>query len=378
VKKSDHHMLVMCIKPLTPNNSGDMYLNTKQKQVILVIGMHRSGTSLLAGILRILGVSLGEEKRLMHAQQNVNAKGFWEHKEIGAIHEELLAILGSYWSSIAPLPEEWWNDKRILPYRQRLLNIVRDEFLGNSLWGMKDPRVCRLLPLWRSIFEEIGYSPKCIIISRHPYEVASSLAKRDGLSPTYSLVLWLIHVLELEEYSRGFKRSWVTYEALNTDWEHTVLKVSGDIEVTWPCPVNSTEVKCAMAAFVSKGLWHNHSTQLIGTYSDEFCYVLELYDILLDLTKISENADILLKRIDAIRTKTSPLITLLTEVHGQSKCDRDRLAVATQVVGERDAYIKCLEKTVKSRDHEIAAAKQVVGERDVYIKHLEDTLKSHD
>ena len=61
---------------------------------LVILGMHRSGTSALAGLVQLLGVNLGED--LLPAMPEVNEKGFFEHQEILDIHEGLLKSLG--WS----------------------------------------------------------------------------------------------------------------------------------------------------------------------------------------------------------------------------------------------------------------------------------------
>ena len=60
----------------------------QERRVLLVLGMHRSGTSALAGALRILGVYFGDQ--FLEPQKSINERGFWEHREIVDLHERLL------------------------------------------------------------------------------------------------------------------------------------------------------------------------------------------------------------------------------------------------------------------------------------------------
>ncbi len=281
---------------------------------LIVLGMHRSGTSLLAGTIQASGVFLGEAKSLMPAQAEINAKGFWEHESIVAIHDEILTTLGSHWSHIASLPEGWHKDSRIEPYRQALIDIIKKEFSGSGLWGLKDPRMCRLLPLWLSIFKELNTTPKFIIISRHPYEVAASLTKRDkDLTWQYSLFLWLKYVLEAEEHSSGYDRSWITFEALNNDWQKTIIQTGKDLDIQWPLSPDSAEVRNTMKSLVSDGLWHNRSGELVETHTDDLGGTLELYAILCEISKDPEKDSEELKRIQNIRERIIPTIRLIDE-----------------------------------------------------------------
>ncbi len=281
---------------------------------LIVLGMHRSGTSLLAGTLQASGVFLGEAKSLMPAQAEINAKGFWEHESIVAIHDEILTTLGSHWSHIASLPEDWHKDSRIEPYRKALIDIIRKEFSGSGLWGLKDPRMCRLLPLWLSIFKELNTKPKFIIISRHPYEVAASLTKRDrDLTWQYSLFLWLKYVLDAEQSSAGYDRSWITFEALNNDWQKTIIQTGKDLDIQWPLSPDSAEVKNTMKSLVSDGLWHNRSNELVEKNTDDLGTTLELYTALCEISKDPEKDSEELKRIQNIRERIIPTIRLIDE-----------------------------------------------------------------
>ena len=106
-------------------------------EAILIVGMHRSGTSALAGVLSRLGVKLGEN--LLPAALGVNDRGFWEHEEIVGVHERILAALGHAWDDVRPLPDDWWQDARVRPLRDEILRIVRRDFSGAALWGSTYP-----------------------------------------------------------------------------------------------------------------------------------------------------------------------------------------------------------------------------------------------
>jgi hypothetical protein len=82
----------------------------KPEKCVLVLGMHRSGTSALTGILNILGADLG--LNMMKAAED-NERGFFENRSIYNINEKILESLGSSWDSPFPLPENWWREKRM-------------------------------------------------------------------------------------------------------------------------------------------------------------------------------------------------------------------------------------------------------------------------
>ncbi len=138
-----------------------------RSKAIIILGMHRSGTSLLAKTIQSLGVYLGRDEEMIGPRED-NPEGFWEHSEIVGVHEKLLGSLSASWDTTKPLPAEWWLSEEVLPYRTKLKNIVINHFSNHSVWGFKDPRTCLLLPLWKSVFRELDIDPVYIICLRNP------------------------------------------------------------------------------------------------------------------------------------------------------------------------------------------------------------------
>src|SRR5579875_411470 len=183
----------------------------KGATAVIVMGMHRSGTSALAGMLHHLGVELGG--RLMQASPD-NPRGYWEHLDVVAVTHNVMAKFGRGWDDIRPLPPGYQEAALGHEARRQLSAILLRDFAGVGLWGLKDPRLCRLTALLHPVFGELGIEPRFILMLRHPSEVAASLAARDGLSAERALLLWLRHTLEAERGTRGHKRTIVHYEDL--------------------------------------------------------------------------------------------------------------------------------------------------------------------
>jgi len=220
---------------------------------ILVLGMHRSGTSALTRVLNLLGIELGDKFLPKHV---TNETGFWEHLDIVEINERILQQLDSAWFDTAPLPASWWTLKSIVPLRQQISHIIRRNFAKQSLWGIKDPRLCRLLPLWLPLLQELGIVPHCIIITRHPLEVAASLEKRDGISYNTSLRLWLEYVLTSIQDSQACPRVFVTYDELLQNWPTTITKIAVALKLEWPHQVEL--VAHEIDTFLNPNLKHHY------------------------------------------------------------------------------------------------------------------------
>lgn len=221
-------------------------------ECIIVLGMHRSGTSSLTAVISMLGITPGAN--LQPPEAEVNAKGFWEHTDIVSIHDQLLEVLDSSWHDDRPLPDHWWNSPDVIKFRQKILDILRRDFSTEPLWLIKDPRMCRLLPLWQDVFRELACQPKFILVLRHPGEVACSLRKRDGLTEEQTCLLWLAHMLEAEYQTRGQPRVFVSYGRLLEEWQHTAATIGQGLGIVWP--VSAEEAASSINAFLDTSLRH--------------------------------------------------------------------------------------------------------------------------
>lgn len=221
-------------------------------RAILVLGMHRSGTSAVTGALRLAGVDLGTD--LMRPAAD-NPKGFWEHAGVVAIHERLLESLERSWNDPRPLPEGWLQTPAAIEAAAALETLLREEFAGSPLWAVKDPRMCRLLPLWWPVLQRLGVEPVALFVLRHPQEVASSLQVRNQWPQGLSRLLWVQHLLEAEESTRHVPRALLKYDALLQD---PAAALCGAFEALGlPVPQDRQALSASLAGFVSRGDRHH-------------------------------------------------------------------------------------------------------------------------
>jgi len=219
---------------------------------VLVLGMHRSGTSAITGVLAHLGVETGS--RLLPAHDTYNPKGFWEHAEIVSIHDELLQSLGYAWDDIRPFPHEWWKYPEVFEFRKSLTHLIQRDFGNSALWTVKDPRMCRLLPLWLEILAELEIAPLMILNLREPFSVAKSLEKRDGFVTPKANMLWLQHFLDAEWWSRGYPRIVITYKQLMDDRGAAVQSITQLLGLAIP-----TSALHEIELFLEPSLRHHHA-----------------------------------------------------------------------------------------------------------------------
>lgn len=150
------------------------------KTCIAVVGCHRSGTSVVAGALHHLGISMGHD--LMPASPS-NPKGYYESMPIVAMHETLLRRVGVGWDAEAlpVLPEKSFAVSRARAILRAYMRAQRDD-----VFGVKDPRMCLFPALWLTAASLEGVDLRALIVHRHQHAIVQSLCKRDGFTPEHA------------------------------------------------------------------------------------------------------------------------------------------------------------------------------------------------
>src|SRR3984885_5325404 len=161
-------------------------------RAVLVLGMHRSGTSAIARGLQMLGVYLGND--FLCAKPD-NPTGYWEDGKIYEINERLLAVLGLKWESIELIDDARWNGPEVEALLVEAVEYLGSQFVSHPLWGFKDPRTIRLLPFWHSVLQRLNADECYLVTIRNPRSVAASLFQRQGMDAITARMLWLSYVV---------------------------------------------------------------------------------------------------------------------------------------------------------------------------------------
>jgi hypothetical protein len=241
-------------------------------KAVVVLGMHRSGTSAVTGTLHRLGVALGSN--LMPAIPGDNDRGFYESNHIVPINERLFAAVASSWDDPAPLLPEWWRQPAVASCRTDLAMVLDREFRDEPLWGVKDPRICRLMPLWLDVLAGTRAEARFLIIWRHPFEVAESLLRRHGFARAKSYMLWFQHMRDAEVGSRGTARRVLSYAGFLDDWRSAVREAAAALTL----PDLAARVErdgAAVDAFLSVDLHrHRADDDRFAVEAPAFCHDL--------------------------------------------------------------------------------------------------------
>lgn len=332
------------------------------KTLVMVLGMHRSGTSALAGSLAALGLNLGT--RLVPPGPD-NPKGFFEHDAIWRIHQNLLEQLGSEWHDIRSLPSDWLTSAEAQHAQSALIDVITKDFKDSSLWVLKDPRLSRLLPLWQPIWTELDLEPKIIRLLRHPQEVAASLIQRDGLGMSHALALWLRYTLDAEHYSQWLSRSLVPYTALLENWQQVMAQVNQDLGLFSATKIEQNAA--AIDAFLDQGLRHHQKKSTAISNRRIVILCNQLYEALLRQSQDSA----------ATQTCTAAQVAILDTIalqeqiaHHLQQCQKQKKYISflqdQQAESDRDyqSRIQKLQASLAGSEEYIQIISQHLQERD--------------
>jgi hypothetical protein len=151
---------------------------------LLVIGMHRSGTSAVTGVVNLLGVPTGSRRDLL-PPDTFNSQGYWESASLRHVNVHVLARMGGDWAS-PPVLRSGWERKDDLADLRKIARSAFGRLYPTPPWVWKDPHNCLTLPFWRHL---VGVYP-VIFVHRNPIDVGLSLRNRDSLSLLFALALW--------------------------------------------------------------------------------------------------------------------------------------------------------------------------------------------
>ena len=326
---------------------GRVGIGMDNKRLIVVLGMHRSGTSAITRGLQVLGVELGD--KLMPPIKGNNDKGFFEDVDINSLNIEMLQALGSDWHYLSPIEDSDIEELRKKGYYLRAVELLRQKVDDAPTFGFKDPRVAKLLPFWKQVFAYCKFDVRYILTVRHPLSVVQSLAKRDGFDSEKSYMLWLGHILTIISSTEGHKRVLVDYDRLI----HTPGRELERIAECLALEIDPKELQRYKSEFLDDGLRHT-VYDLNDLLLDDTCppVVREIYTDLLDIAADSRRLD-----DEALHNHTAlwineferlkSILRLVDRLSGQ-------IANLNQAVAERDGQI------VQLREREAQLQEQVI------------------
>lgn len=233
------------------------------RRVVWVLGMHRSGTSLTAGVLRLLGADLGPQDGFLPADPNDNPRGYWEQQSVIDLNNKLLERMSG--SSVAPpeLPVGWAEARALDDLRDEARGILAS-FDPSAVWAIKDPRLSLTLPFWLPLVDESA----AVVCLRAPRDVAASLHKRDPHGPVSRrdwTSVWHRYTADAVGNTRSLPHVTLLYD----DWfvhEANYVRLLSELVEGLGQPVR-TGALAAVNGFLASELRH-HASSLAVAASD--------------------------------------------------------------------------------------------------------------
>lgn len=205
---------------------------TPARRAILVLGMHRAGTSALARVLSLRGAALPSDIMLPN---DGNPTGYWEPRALVDFNDRLLAYFGADWNDPfagAKLPAE---DAIPAHFYREAADIVAREYGQASLVVIKDPRCTLLAGFWCRVLEASGVKPCPVVIMRPSMEVAQSLLRRDGSPLGASVAAYNAYAACCVQFAQsGRTVTFLTYAQLLEDWAKASDRIAVDHGFAWP------------------------------------------------------------------------------------------------------------------------------------------------
>jgi hypothetical protein len=225
-----------------------------KKSFVLVLGCHRSGTSVTTKVLEILGCNLGDE--LLSASPESNPLGHFENLTALEFNENLLTQLGTDWRDPRPISSNR-SFEEIKHSTEVLLDQLIIELLEKGITALKKPRVTFLLDLWAPALEKQDLNLKIVVAMRHPSEVAASLFKRDSLETILGLQLWAQATINSLKFARNHINHFVFYDELVSQPKETVIALSNSFQLS----LNYGSIDDFLATNVIPGLKHHSANE---------------------------------------------------------------------------------------------------------------------
>lgn len=337
------------------------------QHAVVVLGMHRSGTSALAGMLGLAGLAM---PRTLLLPGSGNEPGLWESESLKSFNEEVLRDLATTWHGVEDISFSSLGRRKVGQVRKLAEEILISEYGESASFVVKDPRMCRLLPVWQPAFEDLGARTSYPVILRNPLEVAQSLSQRNGFDAEYGMLLWARYLVDAELGTRGSPRVFLTYDQLLDDWQSVLRRIGSILEI----PVDPGSIDLgSVDDFLSPDLRHHRiADEQVFIELAKIPQVSETYRILLSWAEGKTGSPADFETLDRIRAELNRTGLMVSNVVERARFDRKRLA---SLKAQADETAVELAKAKRSSDN-LDAVRATLAEQSKAHARLEKTLEN--
>jgi hypothetical protein len=227
---------------------------TLSSRGVLIVGMHRSGTSAVARGLKPLSVYLGSD--FLDAQPE-NPTGYWEDRGIVDLNESVLKALGLKWDDAASIAEDRFRGLAMWRLRRKAMRYIRRKFAPHPLWGFKDPRTIRLLPFWVRVLRDCHIEDAYVVVVRNPLSIAASLFRRQEMDRSAAYRLWFVYMVPFFHELRKKKLVVVDYDLLMQDPRAQLRRIASSLHLPLPEENGDGEINVFANEFLDNTLRHS-------------------------------------------------------------------------------------------------------------------------
>lgn len=274
---------------------------------VLVLGTHRSGTSVLTHIISLLGASLPVN---ILGANDTNPTGHWEPSRLVKLHDEMLMETGSQWDDWRAFDFSQLPTSRQEHYKTEIIRIIREEYGSASIFVLKEPRISRFVGLYIEILRSLNIQIRIVLTNRNPLAVIASLQTRTGMTFGFASLIWLRHELDGEYTSRSHPRVFVSYETLLQDWHPIIDKIAS---VDSKLSLRTEKEKQAIEQFLSPRFRHHSASVSDLVDNERICeWIKDSYKAL-KLLEADPNDLSAIAILDSIRAQFNTTSTIFGE-----------------------------------------------------------------
>lgn len=304
-----------------------------KRNCFLILGAHRSGTSLITRLVTMLGINLPSN---VVGPGPGNEAGHWEPLKLVEFHEGMLAELGSTWYDWTPLDFETLSGTRREQLSDDIGKLVLAGFGGSANICIKDPRITRFAGFFSEAIQKIGYNVIVLIALRNPLDVCNSLIDRDAFWPagydrTDAMLHWLSHMLAAERFARHHVHTIVSYEAVMAD---PIAAISRAFELVGiQTHITVSDAADDIRAFVDADLQH-HAHEPEQLLTNPLCsgWIADTFAALRQIES-GHNTSVARESLDHIRAEFLAAVPLLNISAGdRRKMHNEILALKEKTV----------------------------------------------
>ncbi len=338
-------------------------MNNKNR-VILVLGVHRSGTSALTKGLEAMGISLGTS---LIPPNIFNEKGYWEDVDFHELNLEMLDSFESRLRRILPLSEE----EAVLLCERGFLTkasqLLLKKLPSSQPLGIKDPRFSILLPFWKKVFKECNVDASFVIALRNPLSVAACQEQFQNQHREKSFWIWISYLLTCLEHSEGNNRILVDYDELLKNPKHQIQRIARTLALD----VSPELLQAYCFAFIDPSLRHFYGEK-DTLLQKNFCraFALEMYEKFLAVARDEISFKELQDFSQKWKAQFSPLESLLALEEKNNLSIQNLIQTNQQLHKTNTERLKTiieLNKTIMEKFNFVTELHQAIEQRDRHI-----------